>query len=176
MRVKSTVDFAAVKNLWYSEAIPAMKSILSLDKPLKAGRHFLIRLPYEADIIEYLTGFCAEKKIHCAAVNLIGATSMVTIGYYSQESRKYYPKTFEQEMEIVSCSGSVSRKDGKPFLHLHAVMGDVELKSWGGHLFPGSKVFACEAHIQELKGGRRVRMPDPQTGLALWCRQDAGIS
>jgi len=145
-----------------------MKSSSNLEKPLKHGRQFLLRLPHGADIIEHLTDFCANKKIHCAAVSLIGATSKVTIGYYDQATHQYHPKVFEQEMEIVSCSGNVSLKDAKPFLHLHAVMGDTELRCWGGHLFPGSKVFAAEAHIQELKGGSRARMPDPATGLALW--------
>ena len=128
-------------------------------------------MPLNADIIEYLTEFCAKNKIFCAALNIIGATSKITIGFYDQKSHKYYPKTFEQEMEIVSCMGNVSLKDGKPFLHLHAVMGDTELRCWGGHLFPGSQVFAAEARVQELKGGQRVRMPDAATGLALWCPQ-----
>lgn len=149
----------------------ALKSDSDLEKPLRLGRQFLLRLPNGVDIVEHLTDFCAKNKIYCGVVNLIGATSKVTIGYYDQKTHQYHPKTFEQEMEIVSCMGNVSVKDGKPFLHLHAVMGDAELRSWGGHLFPGSAVFAAEAHIQELKGGRRVRMPDAATGLALWCQQ-----
>jgi predicted DNA-binding protein with PD1-like motif len=68
--------------------------------------------------------------------------------------------------------GNVSIKEGKPFLHLHIVVSDTDLRCWGGHLFPGSAVFAAEAHIQELEGGQRVRMPDATTGLALWCPQE----
>lgn len=147
------------------------KSNAILEKPLKLGRQFLVRLPHNADIIEHLTDFCGENKISCAGMNVIGAISKVTIGYYDQKTHKYYPKTFEQEMEIVSCTGNVSIKDGKPFLHLHAVLGDTDLHCRGGHMFPGSAVFAAEAHIQELKGGRRVRMPDAATGLVLWCPQ-----
>ena len=52
---------------------------------------------------------------------------------------------------------------------LHAVMGDAELRCWGGHLFPGSRIFAAEAHVQELKGDSRIRTQDIDTGLALWC-------
>lgn len=140
-----------------------------LEQPLKLGRQFLFRLPHGSDIIGYLTDFCARQDIRSAAVSLIGATFKVTIGYYDQKTHQYHPKTFEQEMEIVSCSGNVSLKDGKPFLHVHAVMGDAELRCWGGHLFPGSSVFAAEAQIQELIGAPRTRTPDLQTGLALWC-------
>ena len=145
---------------------PAMKA--ALERPLKPGRHFLLRLPGGCDILGFLTEFCAVKKVRCAAVSLIGATYEATIGYYDQVKHAYARTTYRQEMEIVSCTGNVSLKDGKPFLHLHAVLGDTELRCFGGHLFPGSKVFAAEAHVQELKGAR-ARVPDPATGLALWC-------
>jgi len=139
------------------------------ERPFKAGRQFLLRLPRGADLWKELTAFCARRKIRCAAVHVIGATSEVTIGYYDQRTHKYHQKTFREEMEIVSCSGNVSLKEGKPFLHLHAVMGDTKLRCFGGHLFPGSNVFAAEAYIQELLGKPNVRVPDASTGLALWC-------
>lgn len=101
-------------------------------------------------------------------MSVIGATSLATIGYYDQATHQYHKKAFRGEMEIVSCLGNVSLKEGKAFLHLHAVLGDTKLRCWGGHLFPGSMVFAAEASIQELKGPRLERVPDPGTGLALW--------
>jgi len=138
------------------------------DRPFKAGRQFLVRVPRGADLWNHLTEFCAKRKIRCAAVNVIGATSEVTIGYYDQRTHRYHQKKFREEMEIVSCSGNVSLKEGKPFLHLHAVMGDTKLRCFGGHLFPGSSVFAAEVFIQELLGTPNVRLPDASTGLALW--------
>ena len=134
----------------------------------KSGRTFLFRLPQGTDILEEIAAFCQKRRILCATVQIIGATSKVTIGYYDQKLHDYHKKTFRQEMEILSCAGNVSLKDGKPFLHLHATMGDTKLKVWGGHLFSGSKVFAAEAHILELKGPLLVRRPDPATGLLLW--------
>ena len=138
------------------------------DRLFKAGRQFLVRVPRGDDLWNHLAAFSAEHKIRCAAVSVIGATSKVTIGYYDQKKHKYHSKTFRGEMEIVSCSGNVSLKEGKPYLHLHAVMGDTALRCFGGHLFPGSSVFAAEVHIQELLGKPNVRLPDVSTGLALW--------
>ena len=62
----------------------------------------------------------------------------------------------------------MSLKDGKPFLHLHAVLGDTKLRAWGGHLFHGSRIFAAEALLLRLQGQPLERRPDPVTGLALW--------
>lgn len=134
----------------------------------KTRRAFLERVPFESDLLDYLTHFCRRHRIRCAAVNVIGATSEATIGYYDQVEHDYAKKVFREEMEIVSCSGNVSVKDGAPFLHLHAVLGDTKLRTFGGHLFPGSKVFAAEAYIQELAGPGRTRLPDRVTGLTLW--------
>ena len=134
----------------------------------KEGRSFVFRLPHGSDILEFLTGFCAKRKVRAGTVRLIGATSEVTLGYYDQVSHDYHTRSFRQEMEILSCIGNVSLKGGKPFLHLHASMGDTELRVWGGHLFPGSKVFSAEACVTELLGPELSRKQDPQTGLHLW--------
>src|SRR5437868_278914 len=117
---------------------------------LKTARVFLERIPHQADILDYLTAFCKKNDIRCGAIAVIGATSEATVGYYDQVKHVYAKTLLREEMEIVSCTGNVSLKDGAPFLHLHAVLSDVELACYGGHVFPGSKVFAAEAHIQEL--------------------------
>lgn len=40
--------------------------------------------------------------------------------------------------------------------------------TFGGHLAPGTLVFACECVIQVLEGPQLVRRWDEQTGLPLW--------
>ena len=145
------------------------RALVGMPDIISSARHFIIRLPRKADIIDYLTRFCEKNRIFLGSIQLIGATSVATIGYYDQKTHEYAKTTFREEMEIVSCSGNVSLKEGKPFLHLHAVLGDTKLRCYGGHVFPGSEIFAAEAHIQELTGAERTRLPDNETGLALWC-------
>lgn len=141
---------------------------MSAARPLKPGKAHLVRLPAGSDILEYLTGFCVRRRIRCASIQAIGAVSEACVGYYDQVRHEYHKKTFRQELEILSCAGNASLKGGAPFLHLHVVLGDTKLRAWGGHLFPGSKVFSCEAWVQELLGSAPIRSPDPATGLALW--------
>ena len=134
---------------------------------MKAGRSFVFRLPKGADIGESLTAFCLKKGVRRAWLTLIGATTKARLGYYDQRRRRYCDKEFRGEMEILSASGNVSLKDGKPFAHIHATLGDAKYRVWGGHLL-ASEVFAAEAWLQELPGPALVRLPDPETGLALW--------
>ena len=45
-------------------------------------------------------------------------------------------------------------------------------KAFGGHLAPGTIVFACEFIIQEMEGAPYVRDYDEETGLQLWRMSD----
>jgi mRNA-degrading endonuclease RelE of RelBE toxin-antitoxin system len=50
----------------------------------------------------------------------------------------------------------------------YRVIFDWEGKAYGGHLMPGSVVFAAEYNIQEYSGGELRRIKDAVTGLPLW--------
>ena len=139
-----------------------------MKKTHKTGRVVRFRLAKGSDLLGGITDFCAKNKIRCGTLQAVGATSRTVMGYYNQARRKYVQKTFRGEMEILALAGNVSIKDGKPFPHVHAMMSDTKLLAWGGHLFPGTIVFAAEVCVTELKGPARVRVPDPQTGLMLW--------
>jgi predicted DNA-binding protein with PD1-like motif len=76
--------------------------------------------------------------------------------------------TVNEHVEILSGQGNVSLKDGKPFVHLHLVLGRSDGSCLGGHAAAGCKIFACEAAILALDGPALVREPDEATGLALW--------
>ena len=103
-----------------------------------------------------------------ATFSVIGAVSFVTMGTYDQKQQVYITFTEEAPLEIVSCIGNVSIKDGAPFIHAHIVTADEQGKTMGGHLFSKSIVFAGEIHLQELTGKPMERVCDVTTGLMLW--------
>lgn len=147
---------------------------MKLARYYKHDAIYMGRFDHGEDIITGLENFCAENDIKSGWVNIIGALSQATISYYDQEKHQYFHKTLEGEYEIVSCSGNMSLKDGKPFAHIHVVLSDTGYGCVGGHLWPGSvKVFAGEFVIFSLEKGVEeepdlCRMLDAQTGLALW--------
>jgi uncharacterized protein len=140
-----------------------------------AGRRFVGRLPHGGDLITALEAFCGRHEIQTAVFSLIGAVSSATLGTYDQKQQVYVTFTVEGSLEVLSCTGNISVKDGKPFVHAHVILCGEEGKTIGGHLFPGTVIFAGEAHITELNGPPLVREYDRTTGLMLWDMDTAGM-
>lgn len=127
------------------------------------------RLAHNDDLLETLTRLCERNRIRCGFLQVIGAVQGAVIGYYDQKKKKYGRNiVLRQELEITSCLGNVSLKDGGIFVHAHVTLADERGKAFGGHLMPGTKVFAAEYVIRELKGTALVRKYDAVTGLYLW--------
>ncbi len=133
-----------------------------------AGRRFVGRLPHGGDLSEALETFCSGNNVRTAVFSLIGAVSKAVLGTYDQSQQVYATFTTEGDLEILSCTGNVSIKDDKPFVHAHVILAEEGGKTIGGHLFPGTIIFAGEAHILELIGPPLAREHDPVTGLMLW--------
>ncbi|MEE9225275.1 MAG: PPC domain-containing DNA-binding protein [Bacteroidota bacterium] len=138
--------------------------------PYRSKCTFLGRLPIGADLYESIRKFCQDEDIKVGKVTAIGAVKNATVAYYDQRRKKYHTIKRKKEMEILSCVGNVSLKDGKPFVHVHIVLGDDKGKAFGGHLMPGTTVFACELFIEELEGKALDRKLDEKTGLAVWAK------
>lgn len=128
---------------------------------------FLARLPMEDDLVEAITKSFIDRNIRKGAFNVIGALSKCVLGYYDV-SRKYVSKEFEGRLEIVSCTGNISEKDGKTFAHAHIILSGEDYTCIAGHLMPGSKIFAAELFGMPIPGAVPVRTFDEPTGLPLW--------
>jgi predicted DNA-binding protein with PD1-like motif len=131
------------------------------------GRVFLGRLPAEGDVIGALTEFCQQQGIRAGWISAIGTVRQAEVGYFDHQRGEYLHIEVAQFMEIVSCQGNVSLKDGQAFVHLHIILSDAEGQTVAGHLFD-STVFVGEFHLQEVLGPDLVRKPDAASGLSLW--------
>jgi predicted DNA-binding protein with PD1-like motif len=134
----------------------------------KPEKHYIGRLPFQKDLITSIEEFCRNHHIETGWFSLIGAVSSVTIGYYDQKQMVYVTSKLDQHLEIASCSGNISQKEGKPFVHAHAVLTDAQGNAMGGHLFSDTIVFSAEIHILSFSGITLDREYDHQTGLMLW--------
>ena len=131
------------------------------------GRVFLGRLPAEGDIIAALGEFCQQQGIRTGWLSAIGTVRQAEVGYFDHQRGEYLHIEVAEFMEIVSCQGNVSLKDGQPSVHLHVVLSDAAGHTVAGHLFD-STVFVGEFYLQEVEGPDLVRQPDPASGLSLW--------
>ena len=88
-----------------------------------------------------------------AAVSGIGASNDVTLGVFDTGTKEYFKKRYNGiDYELGSLTGTLSRQDGAPYLHLHAVIG-----SHAGHLNAAVVSATCELVIDLIDGevGRR---------------------
>ncbi|MFZ3149766.1 MAG: PPC domain-containing DNA-binding protein [Methanothrix sp.] len=138
-----------------------------LIRDFRQGRILFARLDHGADIIGQITNLAEENKINTGALSAIGALSRAELGYYDQVSHEYGKISLDEPVELASCSGNISMREGLPFVHAHAVLSDMTGRTWGGHLVSGT-IFAAELYVQELSGLPLKRVPDSITGLKLW--------
>ncbi len=131
-------------------------------------RTIMGQLPLGADLLEGLTEIVQREKIRLGRIQAIGATTHAVVAYYDQGTKRYNPMEFPGGMEILSLSGNVSVRDGKPFVHVHVLLGDFQGRVFGGHVLPGTKLFALEVFIDEFEGDPLSRSQDDRTGLFLW--------
>ena len=136
---------------------------------VKEGRIFMGRFKYRADLLGSLEEVCQKESIKLGVFNVIGALTSAKLGYYKQDTKKYVDcVSLDKKLEITSCIGNISLMDSKSFVHAHITLADHESACYGGHLMPGSSIFAAEYCIRELTGGELKRSFDPETGLNLW--------
>ena len=137
-------------------------------KSYNVKRTYLGHLHNGADLLESLTELVQKQHIRTGRIQGIGATTHAVVAYYDQNTKKYNPLEFNDGMEILNLNGNISIREGKPFVHVHILLGDAEGKVFGGHLMPGTKLFACEVFIEEFEGEELVRTYEDKTGLFLW--------
>lgn len=133
------------------------------------GRRLAARLPHGADLLEAIAAVADEHGVLVGEVRAIGALQRARLAFYDQTTHAYGEWSLDQPLELVSLLGNVSRRDGATAVHVHATLADHDGVCFGGHVAPGSVVFACELFLQELSGGEPLeRAYDDETGLPLW--------
>jgi hypothetical protein len=131
------------------------------------GSRVFVRLDMGEDVHAALVGVAEREGIGGGFVTALGAVRDATLGYYDVERKDYDRRSFSEEMEIASASGTVARLEGKPYFHLHAVLSDRQCRAFGGHLFSAKAAATVEVQIT-ISATPIERTPDEATGLKLW--------
>ncbi|HWQ20605.1 MAG TPA: PPC domain-containing DNA-binding protein [Methanotrichaceae archaeon] len=138
-----------------------------LVRAFQQGRTIMARLDYGKEIIESITAVADETGITTGTFSVIGALSQAELAYYDQQSHQYMKTSVSTASELASCTGNITIRDGKPFVHAHAVLAGSSYHAMAGHLVSGT-IFAAELYLVELSGQPLTRALDPSTGLFLW--------
>jgi uncharacterized protein len=141
-------------------------------KSLKGS--YLIRLEIGEEVLSSLGAFVRRKRIRSGWLQGIGAVNEVTLGVYDLERKAYDKRLFRNDHELVIMAGDISwlgplatRRAGRdPVLHVHAVIADPKLRTFGGHLFSATCCVTVEVVLQP-SGVSVRRRRDERTGLNL---------
>lgn len=133
---------------------------------VRKGGAIAVRLVKGEEIVASLTAVAARENITAACVSGIGAVGRATIGVLRTSDKRYVRRELEEDMEIASLTGNISvGADGKPYLHLHVVLGGIE-NVYAGHLNEAYVSATAEIFITLFDAGIG-RYYDEDTGLNL---------
>jgi len=135
--------------------------------PASQGRILVCRLDYESDLLESIKALAEENGLVSATFSAIGAVKNAIVSFYDQSEKRYRDLTFDKPLEVLTCSGNIGKLKGETLVHAHIMLSDIEGRAFGGHLMKGTKVFAVEVVMTELKDVELMREFDPATGLNL---------
>ncbi len=141
---------------------------MSASKQVRSKKIIMGKLNHGCDLLEELTEICKTHHVRLGRVQAIGAVQKACIGFFNQQTQKYQFTILDRSLEILTLLGNISLKDGEPFVHAHITLADETEKAYGGHLAPGTIVFACEFILEAFKGDSFHRSYDEETGLSLW--------
>ena len=131
------------------------------------GSRIFIRLELGDEVHPSLADLATREHVTGGWLSGIGAASEVELGYYDISRKDYIRIPVAGEVEVASVSGSVGLLDGKPFVHLHAVVSDPHGATRGGHLFRAVTGATLE-FVLLVADDPIERTMDEETGLNLW--------
>ena len=127
---------------------------------------YAIVLAHGDEAMGALQQFVREQQIDAAALTAIGAFERAVIGYFDWATKDYKRIPVAEQVEVLSLIGDVAEAEGKPALHIHAVLGKSDGSVVGGHLLEGHVRPTLEVILTQPPAHLRKKK-DPETGLAL---------
>lgn len=118
------------------------------------------------ELMEGIKEFCKEHHIEAAFFHVIGAVGEVELAWYDLGAKQYVTALFQEDMELVSLTGNVSRMGNELVVHSHGVFSDKAMATKAGHVNKAVVSGACEIILTRLEGNID-RVFDEDTGLNL---------
>src|SRR5437762_8928793 len=98
-----------------------MKSKLLHDE--KGLKTFAMVFDKNDEVRQGLLEFANTNRFADAHLSAIGAFSEVSLGFFERERKNYKTIPINEQVEVLSLSGNIVQRDGKPSLHAHVVVG-----------------------------------------------------
>lgn len=136
-------------------------------------RTFVVALETGDRLIDSIASFASEERVAAAEMTAIGALASARLAYFDWESKDYVEIGVDEQVELVSLDGRITRPaggEGDPHLHVHCVLGRRDGSPVAGHLIeadvrPTAEVFITDSPTQihrRTDPDSRLPVIDPQ--------------
>jgi uncharacterized protein len=130
-------------------------------------RTFVLVLDAGEEAFAAIVDFATQANLSGASLTALGAFERATVGWFDIAKRAYKLIEVNQQCEGLSLLGDIATgDDGKPSLHMHAVLGLKNGTTRGGHFLKGIVRPTLEVTIVETPARLR-RRKRPELGIAL---------
>lgn len=130
-------------------------------------RTFTVVLQTDDEAMGCLRAFAAKERLGGAQITAIGALTSARLAYFDWESKQYQPIEVREQVEVASLVGDVAvGLDGKPSVHVHAVLGKRDGSALAGHLEEARVRPTLEIIVTEMPA-HLCKAKDQESGLAL---------
>ena len=128
------------------------------------GDVLVVRLDPGDEICQCMLDLAAREGIALAEINGLGAVNAFTASIYDAENRAFLNNEFTGPREITSLHGTLTTREGAPYLHLHMTAGDTQGRVVGGHLSRAVISVTGEIVVRVIPGTVQ-RRAHPETGI-----------
>jgi uncharacterized protein len=131
------------------------------------ARTFAVILQKGDEAMCCLQDFAVKERLGGAQVTAIGALSSAKLAFFDWETKQYQPIPVDEQVEVASLVGDIAvGPDGKPSVHVHAVLGRHDGTALAGHLQEGHVRPTLEIIVTESPT-HLCKAKDQESGLAL---------
>ncbi|NLS17655.1 DNA-binding protein [Rhizobium sp. P40RR-XXII] len=128
---------------------------------------YIVVLDTNEEAFSTLRAFAADQHLTAASITAIGAFKTATVGWFDFANRNHRKIPIAEQCEVLSLVGDIATgDDGKPSLHLHAVLGLADGSTRGGHFLDGIVHPTLEATVVETPADLH-RRHQKDLGIAL---------
>ena len=130
-------------------------------------RVLVFRIKSGEDLLKAIKERAEKHNVSSGFFMVIGTVKNARIAFFKGKG-KYAINEFNEDLEILSCIGNISKRNGETVVHAHIVLGREDGTVIGGHLMEDSKISATgELFIFDASDLNLHRELDEETGLYL---------